>query len=82
MRGAVAWFNIQKGYGFITPDSGADVFVHIRELESCGIGGLKPSDTVEFEVVPGREGRTCARNIKFIRPAQQTLARVSAEVTA
>lgn len=80
MRGGVAWFNLQKGFGFITPDSGPDVFVHIRELESCGIGGLRAGDTVEFEVVPGRSNRTCARNIKFIRRAEHSLARVASEI--
>lgn len=69
MRGTVAWFNLQKGYGFVTPDSGADVFVHIRELETCGIGGLKSGDVVDFEVVDGRGGRTCAKNIKFLKSA-------------
>lgn len=69
MRGTVAWFNIEKGFGFLTPEAGADVFVHIRELECCGIGGLKAGDTVEFEIIPGRSGRTCARSIKFIKSA-------------
>lgn len=80
MRGGVAWFNIEKGYGFITPDSGQDVFVHIREMMSCGICGLKEGDIVEFEVVPGRNNRTCARNIKFLRPAEHNLARLSGEL--
>lgn len=67
MQGLVAWFNIEKGYGFVTPEHGPDVFVHIRELESCGIGGLKSGNVVSFEVAPGRNGRTCAKNIKFLR---------------
>lgn len=72
MQGTVSWFNIEKGYGFITPDSGHDVFVHIRELENCGIGGLKSGNIVSFDVAPGRNGRTCARGIKFIRVGAET----------
>lgn len=72
MRGTVAWFNIQKGYGFVTPQSGADVFVHIRELECCGIGGLRAGDTLEFDIVPGRAGRTCAKKIRFVAPAARS----------
>lgn len=81
MRGSVAWFNMQKGYGFVTPDSGADVFIHIREMESCGIGGLKPGDVVEFDVAPGRNGRTCAKKIKFVRPAQCSPLHAAHEVS-
>lgn len=79
MHGTVAWFNIEKGYGFVTPEYGADVFIHIRELESCGIGGLKSGNVVSFDVVPGRNGRTCAKNIKFIRVGEPNETRVAAE---
>lgn len=69
MQGKVAWFNIQKGYGFLTPDAGgSDVFVHIREMEVCKIGGLKEGDVIDFEIADGRNGRTCAKKLRFIRP--------------
>ena len=71
MLGSVAWFDLKRGYGFIKPQEGADVFVHIRELESCGIGGLKQGDVVDFEITQGRNGRTCARRVKFLKPAHR-----------
>ena len=41
-NGTVKWFNATKGYGFIAPDDGgADVFVHIRQVEQSGISELK-----------------------------------------
>jgi len=39
--GTVKWFNAQKGYGFIQPDSGdKDVFVHISAVERAGWDSL------------------------------------------
>jgi CspA family cold shock protein len=40
--GTVKWFNAQKGYGFIQPESGSkDVFVHISAVERAGLSTLK-----------------------------------------
>jgi CspA family cold shock protein len=52
----VKWFNEQKGYGFITQDAGADVFVHYSAIEGGGFRALNEGDRVEFEVVPGGKG--------------------------
>jgi len=45
-------YDCQKGWGFITPDGGgADVFVHVYELNASGIeDGLKPGDVLAFEL--------------------------------
>lgn len=63
--GTVKWFNPTKGYGFIQPDSGGkDVFVHISAVQRAGMESLDEGQRVEFQVVPGRDGRTSADNIK------------------
>jgi cold shock protein len=63
--GTVKWFNPTKGYGFIQPDSGGkDVFVHISAVQRAGLESLDEGQRLEFQVVPGRDGRTSADNIK------------------
>ncbi|KAL2834359.1 cold-shock DNA-binding domain-containing protein [Aspergillus cavernicola] len=54
--GSVKWFNDEKGYGFITPEEGADLFVHFRAIEGSGFRALKEGQTVSFEVVQGQKG--------------------------
>src|SRR6266511_5257991 len=56
MSGAVKWFNAEKGYGFITPDTGADVFVHYSVIEGGGFRSLNEGERVEFEIVQGVKG--------------------------
>lgn len=55
-RGKVKWFSNQKGYGFITPESGGDVFVHYSAIQSDGYKSLSEGDEVEFEVTQGPKG--------------------------
>ena len=54
--GTVKWFNDEKGYGFITPESGADLFVHYRSIESAGFKSLKEGQQVSFIAVQGQKG--------------------------
>jgi CspA family cold shock protein len=54
--GTVKWFNSSKGYGFITRDSGGDVFVHYSSIQGVGFRNLEEGDRVEFEVGEGRKG--------------------------
>lgn len=57
MQGTVKWFNSEKGYGFITPDSGGkDVFVHHSCINASGFRSLNEKDRVEFEVTQGPKG--------------------------
>ena len=55
-NGTVKWFNDEKGYGFITPESGADLFVHFRAIEGNGFKSLKEGQKVSFTVVQGQKG--------------------------
>ena len=63
-QGTVKWFNAQKGFGFIQPESGsADVFVHISAVEAAGLRGLNEGQKVTFDVVTER-GKSAAANLK------------------
>jgi CspA family cold shock protein len=57
MRGTVKWFSSEKGYGFITPENGSDLFVHYSEIQSNGFRTLNEGDKVEFEITEGRKGK-------------------------
>lgn len=62
--GTVKWFNSVKGYGFITPeDGGKDAFVHVSAVERAGLGSLREGQKVEYELVPGRDGKISAENL-------------------
>jgi CspA family cold shock protein len=56
-HGTVKWFNVSKGYGFITPeDGGADLFVHFSEIQGEGFKTLREGDQVGFEAGQGQKG--------------------------
>jgi CspA family cold shock protein len=59
-KGTVKWFNDQKGYGFIAPESGPDVFVHFSAIQEEGFKSLAEGQAVEFEVVQGPKGPQAA----------------------
>ncbi len=64
--GTVKWFNPGKGFGFVAPeDGGKDVFIHISALEKAGIGGLAEGQKIEYQLAPGRDGRTSAENVRL-----------------
>ena len=66
-KGTVKWFNSQKGYGFIQPQSGGkDVFVHISAVERAGLSSLNEGQAIEFELASNR-GKTSAENLKVHR---------------
>ena len=62
--GTVKWFNGQKGFGFIEPDSGGkDVFVHISAVERAGLNSLNEGAKVSYEETSNR-GKTSAENLR------------------
>ncbi len=63
-RGKVKWFSNQKGYGFITPESGADVFVHHTAIQGEGYKVLEEGQAVEFEIVKGPKGDQATNVVK------------------
>ncbi|MCR5488342.1 MAG: cold shock domain-containing protein [Lachnospiraceae bacterium] len=56
MKGTVKWFNNQKGYGFISDETGKDVFVHYSGLNMEGFKSLDEGQAVEFDVSEGPKG--------------------------
>lgn len=55
-NGTVKWFNEAKGFGFISPESGPDLFVHFRAIMGTGFKTLTEGQKVTFEAVPGQKG--------------------------
>ena len=67
-KGVVKWFSNQKGYGFITPesgDSGKDVFVHYSVIQGDGFKTLAEGNQVEFELTNGPKGEQ-ATNVRKV----------------
>jgi CspA family cold shock protein len=65
-KGTVKWFNSQKGFGFIQPESGnKDVFVHISAVERAGMSNLNEGQKVTFDIVADRRtGKSAAENLR------------------
>lgn len=64
--GTVKWFNDSKGYGFISRDSGDDVFVHYSDIQGGGFRSLREGQKVEFSVEQGDKGPKAAN----VRPLE------------
>ena len=66
--GTVKFFNVQKGFGFISPEDGSqDVFVHVSAVEQAGMTTLNEGQRISFDVVKDpRKGKTNAQNLKAV----------------
>jgi CspA family cold shock protein len=70
--GKVKWYDAEKGFGFISEDGGADVFLHANALPA-GVTALKGGQRVEFSVAEGRRG-TQALQVSLLEPAPSVTA--------
>ena len=64
-QGTVKWFNNDKGYGFISRNSGDDVFVHHSNIQSNGFKSLDEGENVEFDVANGPKGLQAQNVVKL-----------------
>ncbi len=64
-QGTVKWFNDQKGYGFITPENGKDVFVHHSAIQGDGYKSLGEGQKVEFDITEGPKGQQATNVVKL-----------------
>jgi CspA family cold shock protein len=65
ITGTVKFFNTDKGYGFIAPETGGgDAFVHISAVERAGLTTLEKDQRVSYELETDRRGKTSAVNLQ------------------
>lgn len=65
MKGTVKWFNNQKGYGFISDETGKDVFVHYTGIKMDGFKSIDEGQAVEFDIVQGDKGPQATNVVKL-----------------
>ncbi|MFI6367953.1 cold-shock protein [Nocardia sp. NPDC050630] len=70
-EGTVKWFNVEKGFGFIARDDGADIYVHFSDIPASrknedGFRYLRPSERVRFDIAAHDKDRVKAANIRLI----------------
>lgn len=64
-NGTVKWFNAEKGYGFISQESGDDVFVHFSAIQGNGFKTLEEGQKVSFDIEEGPRGAQASNVVKL-----------------
>jgi CspA family cold shock protein len=64
-QGTVKWFNNDKGYGFISRNSGDDVFVHHSAIQGNGFKSLEEGESIEFDIASGPKGLQAQNVVKI-----------------
>jgi len=65
ITGTVKFFNVDKGFGFIEPETGGgDAFVHISAVERAGMHTLNKDQRISYELETDRRGKTSAVNLQ------------------
>lgn len=64
-KGTVKWFNDRKGYGFIVPEGGGELFVHYTSIAGGAFRTLDQGEEVEFELAPGPRGQQAVNVVRL-----------------
>lgn len=62
-KGTVKWFDVRKGFGFISDEDGVDCYVHFTSINMEGFKKLRPGQNVTFVADEDDQGRTVAREV-------------------
>ncbi len=71
MKGTVKWFDVRKGYGFISDEDGVDCFVHFSSINMDGFKRLRAGQIVSFVQDEDEQGRTVAREVTIITEGEE-----------
>ncbi|MBE7723992.1 MAG: cold-shock protein [Enterocloster citroniae] len=66
LNGTVKWFDVRKGFGFISDEEGMDYFVHFSEIQGDGFKRLRDGQAVVFEAGEDDKGRLVARTVEAV----------------
>ncbi len=66
MRGSVKWFDVRKGFGFISDEDGVDWYVHFSNIIMDGFKKLRPGQKVSFIADEDGNGRSAAKEVTII----------------
>lgn len=66
LNGSVKWFDVRKGFGFISDEDGIDYFVHFSEIQGEGFKRLRDGQDVTFEAGEDDKGRLVARAVEAV----------------
>lgn len=66
LNGSVKWFDVRKGFGFISDEEGMDYFVHFSEIQGDGFKRLRDGQDVVFEAGEDDKGRLVARTVETV----------------